>query len=262
MAKDSQSDGQSDGQSEAQAGPMEATRVEQQAASAPASQPTPESGSSPAGPSVVRKSRLPGAILAFFGGLTVLVVVGFGCFYLLVDKVAEGPVEMLADALSSVLGTEVVVSGSTAVLEKSEIGELALVQRKAQAITKVQTTWMGSEKVLIVRGDFLVKAGFDLSEGAQWGIIEGRINGPLPEGKVLSVEPVGDFEIYYAESGTINRLNAQDHANAFNHLKNQARRDAQRSDIGEEAEAVLLRRLSDRMGETGEGLKWQEGVLP
>ena len=207
-------------------------------------------------------SRLPGAIMALFGGMTLLMLVGAGCFYFLYSQVAKGPVDMMAEALSNVFGAEVVVSGSTAVLEKSEIGELALVQRKTQAITKFQTTWLGSEKTLIVKADFIVKAGFDLSEGGQWGILDGEINGPMPEGKVLSVEPAGDFEIYYAENGAINRLNPEDHAKAFNHLKNQARRDAERSDIGKEAERVLLRRILDRMGDVGEGLTWQDRVLP
>ena len=221
-----------------------------------------DSASSVEGGSKHRKSRLLGSILAVFGGMTMLMIVGVGCFYFLYEKAAKGPVDKMAEALSGVFGTEVVVSGSTAVLAKSEIGELALVQRKTQAITKLQTTWMGSEKTLIVRADFVVKAGFDLSEGGQWGILNGKIDGPLPRAKVLSVEPVGDFEVYYAENGAINRLNPQDHARAFNHLKNQARKDAQRSDIGQEAERVLLRRISDRMGAAGEGLTWQNGVLP
>lgn len=211
---------------------------------------------------MVAKSRLPGTLWAFFGGVTLLMLAGFSCVYFFVHKVTTAPVEKLADALSEVLSTKVVVSGSTAVLGKSEIGELALVQRKTQAITKFQHTWLGSEKTLIVRGDFQVKAGFDLSEGGQWNILNGAINGPLPEGKVLSVEPMGDFEIYYAESGAINRLSPEDHASAFNFLKRQARRDAERSDIGEEAERVLLRRLNDRMGESGDGLKWQGGIIP
>ncbi len=80
---------------------------------------------------------------------------------------------------------------------------------------------------------------------------------------MLSVEPIGDFEIYYSESGALNRLNPQDHASAFNYLKKQARRDAERSDIGEEAKGVLLRRLSDRMGDAGDELEWKkEEVLP
>ncbi len=205
----------------------------------------------------VKRSRAAGVIWALFGGVTLLMLAAFACFYFFVHQAASAPVEKLAEALSRVLGTEVKVTGSTAVLEKSEIGELALVQRKTQAITRYATTWLGSEKILIVRGDFLVKAGFDLSEGGQWEILDGRINGPLPHGKVLSVEPIGDFEIYYSENGAINRLNAQDHASAFNALKNQARRDAEKSDIGKEAERALIRRLSDQMGDEGEKLDWK-----
>ncbi|MGB2403015.1 MAG: DUF4230 domain-containing protein [Akkermansiaceae bacterium] len=207
-------------------------------------------------------SRWPKAIVAFFAGVTILMLAGVACSYFLYLKLAQDPVEKMADALSDVFGTEVVVSGSTAVLEKAEIGELALVQRKTSAITKFQTTWLGSEKTLIVRADFIVKAGFDLSEGGQWGILDGKINGAMPRGKVLSVEPQGDFEVYYAESGAINRLSPEDHARAFNYLKNQARNDAERSDIGKEAERVLLRRIVDRMGKVGDELTWQEELIP
>lgn len=208
-----------------------------------------------------KKSRA-AAIWAFFGGVTLLMVAGFACFYFMVHRATSAPVDKLAEALSTVLGTEVKVSGSTAVLEKSEIGELALVQRKTQAIVKYETSWMGSSKVLIVRGDFLVKAGFDLSEGGNWGILDGRINGKMPEGKVLSVEPIGDFEIYHSDNGTLNRLKPQDHANAFNHLKRQARRDAERSDIGKEAERALLRRINDRMSGLDTDIQWNEERLP
>jgi hypothetical protein len=213
----------------------------------------------------LKKSRA-ASIWAFFGGITLLVAVGMlvgvGCFYFMVSRAASAPVDKLAQALSTVFGTDVMVSGSTAVLEKSEIGELALVQRKTQAIVKYETTWMGSDKLLIVRGDFLVKAGFDLSEGGNWDILDGKINGKMPEGKVLSVEAIGDFEIYHSDNGTINRLKPQDHANAYNYLKNQARRDAERSDIGKEAERVLLRRINDRMSGLDQDIQWKEETIP
>jgi len=208
---------------------------------------------------VVKKSKA-SSLWALFVGLSLLIVAGFASFHYFVAKPAVAPVHRLADALSGVFGTEVKVTGSTAVLEKSEIGELALVQRKTQAITKFETKWLGSSKLLIVRGDFLVKAGFDLSAGGQWGLLEGKLDGPLPEGKVLSVEPIGDFEIYYAESGAINRLSPEDHASAFNYLKKQARVDAERSDVCEEAERALIRRINDRMNSL-DGAEWQ-GVLP
>lgn len=213
---------------------------------------------------IVQKKSRAGSIWAIFGGLTMLMIAGFACFYFLASKAVNAPVNKLAETLSVVFGHDVTVNGSTAVLEKSEIGELALVQRKTQAIVKYETTWMGSNKMLIVRGDFLVKAGFDLSEGGNWQILEGKIKGKFPEGKVLSVEPIGDFEIYHADSGTINRLNSKDHENAFNYLKSQARRDAERSDIGKEAERALLRRINDRLsGQLGKDVQWdQTEALP
>lgn len=210
---------------------------------------------------VPRRSRA-ASIWAIFGGLTVLLVAGFACFYFMMSRATKAPIEQLAQTLSTVFGTEVNVSGSTAVLEKSEIEELAVVQRKTQAIVKYETIWMGSSKVLIVRGDFLVKAGFELDDGGSWEIINGRVSGKLPQGKVLSVEPVGDFEIYHSDNGTINRLKPQDHANAFNQLKSQARSDAIRSDIGEEAERVLVRRIKDRMNGLGLDVDLNEQVLP
>ena len=215
-------------------------------------------------PEPIKKSYT-GCLLALFSGMTMLMVAGFASFYFFVSKPTEEAGEQwadrFADALSGVFGTEVNVTGSTAVLEKSEIGELALVQRKTQAIIKYETTWWGSVNTLIVRGDFIVKAGFDLSEGGQWEILEGRVNGALPEGKVLSVEPAGPLEVYYSENGLINNLSSEDHTSAFNYLIRQARLDAERSDISKEAEEVLIRRINDRLGvpmdEVEQGLDWQ-----
>ena len=203
-----------------------------------------------------------GCLLALFAGLSMLIVAGFASFHFFVTKPAadatEHWVDRFAGSLAGVLGTEINVSGSTAVLGKSEIGELALVQRKTQAIMKYETSWLGSVNTLIVRGDFIVKAGFDLSDGGQWEILDGRVNGTFPVGKVLSVEPVGPIEVYYSEHGLINYLGPEDQASAFNYLIRQARRDAVRSDICKEAEAALLRRINDRMGvPVGEELDWQ-----
>lgn len=198
------------------------------------------------------KSRGVALVVAFFLGLSFLIAVGFTCFYFFVAKPmkesAMEPVARLADAMSNILGTTVEVQGKSVVLEQSEIGELALLQRKMHSITKYQGRWLGSEKTLIVRCDFIVKAGFDLSEGGQWGFLHGELEGALPEGKVLSVEPLGDFEIYFSESGILNKLSSEDHAEAFNLLKDQARRDAEESDIVEEVERNFRIRIMDKIG--------------
>ncbi len=210
----------------------------------------------------LQKKSCASSIMAVSVGIILLMVAGTACFYFMVSRATVAPVDKLAEALSTIMGTEVTVRGSTAVLEKSEIDELAVVQRKTQAIVKYETSWLGSKKILIVRGDFLLKAGFDFAEGGSWEILNGKINGKLPQGKVLSVEPIGDFEIYHSGNGAINRLNPQDHANAYNHLKKQARRDAERSDIGREAERVLMRRINDRMNGSEADLQWSIKTLP
>lgn len=201
---------------------------------------------------VLVKRSYGGCFLSFFVGMSILLFSGFAGFYYFVAKpmaaTGQDMTVELAEALSGVFGTNVEVVGSTVVLEKSEIEELAVVQRKIQVITKYETSWMGSENLMIVRGDFLVKAGFDLSGGGEWSFVDGRMDGPLPEGKVLSVEPIGSLEVYYSENGIINHLSTEDQASAFNYLIRQARRDAERSDIGREAEDVLIRRVNDRLG--------------
>ena len=216
-------------------------------------------------------SRVPRIVLAFFLGLSLLLITGFSCFYYFIAKpmqqTATAPIDRLASAMSQIFATTVSVAGESAVLEQSEIGELALIQREISSITRYQTRWMGSKKTLIVRANFTVKAGFDLSEGGQWGIITSsgaassvantatnsvntgyHIDGALPKGEILSVEPSGDFEIYHADNGTLNKLSSQDHAEAFNLLKAQARRDAEASDAPAAAEALLRQRLADLLG--------------
>ncbi len=193
-----------------------------------------------------------GCLLALCVGLSVLVLAMGASFYFFVSKPMADQggraVDRLADALSGVFGKTVEVKGSTAVLEKSEIEELAVVQRKIQVITKYETTWMGSKNTMIFRGDFLVKAGFDLSDGGQWTLVDGKISGEFPRAKVLSVEQMGDVELYYSENGLINRLSPADHASAVNRLVWQAKKDARRSDITAEAEKILRQRINDRLG--------------
>ncbi|MBK1792317.1 DUF4230 domain-containing protein [Persicirhabdus sediminis] len=201
-------------------------------------------------------------IWSLCGGVALLMVVGFSCFHFFVakpvhDSASRGIslIEKAASAMGIVFNEKVEIKGNTAVLAKAKIEELAVCQRKTQVIVKYKTQWWGSEKMLIVRGDFLVKAGFDLSAGGQWSIIDGRMSGDFPEAKVLSVEPVGDFEIYYSQGGIINQLSSEDHLRAFNALKNQARRDAENSDIMDEASGILRQRFRDLMD--GQ-LLWEE----
>lgn len=194
-----------------------------------------------------RKSAA-GTVLAFFVGLALLVLVGAGCFYFFVGKPAAVPLDRFARALEQVTQRKVEVKGSTVMLEQSAVSELAVVERQTQSMIKYETRWLASDNVLIVRGDFVVKAGFDLDKVANLALIDGRIGGSWPRAEVLSVELV-DYEVFFSQNGTINKLQQKDQEGALLLLLAEARKNAQESDIREEAE----RRLQERLEDLGQG---------
>lgn len=196
-----------------------------------------------------RETKSAGAtVWAFFGGLALLVVVGMASFYFFVGKPATAPLDRFAKVLEQVTQRKVVVSGSTVTLEESGVSELAVVQRKTQSLIKYETSWLTSENILIVRGEFVVKAGFDLSKVTKIEMVDGEVSGTWPEAEILSVE-LKDYEVFFSQDGTINKLQAKDQEEAIVLLLEQAREDAQESDLREEAE----RRLRERLEDLGQG---------
>jgi hypothetical protein len=196
-----------------------------------------------------RETKSAGAtVWAFFGGLALLVVVGMASFYFFVGKPATAPLDRFAKVLEQVTQRKVVVSGSTVTLEESGVSELAVVQRKTQSLIKYETSWLTSENILIVRGEFVVKAGFDLSKVTKIEMVDGEVSGTWPEAEILSVE-LKDYEVFFSQDGTINKLQPKDQEEAIVLLLEQAREDAQESDLREEAE----RRLRERLEDLGQG---------
>ncbi|MDB4547499.1 DUF4230 domain-containing protein [Akkermansiaceae bacterium] len=109
---------------------------------------------------------------------------------------------------------------------------------------------MGSDKMIIVKGDFLVKAGFDLTEFDGFELEGEKVVGTWPSAKVLSVEQL-DYEVFFSKNGVINKLSQGDFENVSNLLQKQARTDAvEHSDILQDAERVIRTRLEDLSGGT------------
>ncbi|MGJ8695336.1 MAG: DUF4230 domain-containing protein [Verrucomicrobiaceae bacterium] len=193
-------------------------------------------------------SRGGGRIFAFFIGLTILVVGGMAAFYYFVGKPAMSPMDRLAEALKNVTEGEVTVTGSSVTLARGEMRELAVEERRVQSMVKYETKWMGSDKMIIVKGEFLVKAGFDLTEFDGFELEGEKVVGQWPKAKVLSVEQLS-HEIFFSKSGVVNKLSERDFEQVVNLLQQQAREDAElRSDILESAERVIQRRLEDLSG--------------
>jgi len=189
-----------------------------------------------------------GRVLAFFIGLSILVVSSVIAFYHFIGKPALSPMDRLAEALHQVTDNEVTVSGNSVTLARAEMRELAVVERKVQSMVKYETKWMGSDKTIIVKGDFLVKAGFDLTEFEGFELEGEQVIGAWPPAKVLSVEQL-DYEIFFSRNGVVNKLNQSDFENVSNLLQKQARQDAvEHSDILQDAERVIRTRLEDLGG--------------
>jgi hypothetical protein len=188
-------------------------------------------------------------LLIFFAGLCALVVVltvaGLPWF---AAKKGSDLTDHVMRAFSRVLQVtpEVVIKGDSTVLEKSSIAELSVVQRKTQVLTKLEGQWLGSSKFLLVRGDFLVKAGFDLNDSFRFNVDQPsrEVFVDLPKPKVLSVA-LQNYEVMLSNNGLINKVQAEDQEKVINHMLVKARTDAERSDIRQEAMQQVEQRLKD-----------------
>ena len=199
-------------------------------------------------PKVAQAPRRGGRTLAFFIGLTLFALGLMAGFHYFVARPALSPVERFAAALGAITQEKVEVSGQSVTIERGETRELAVVQRKVQSMVKYETKWMNSDKLLIVQGDFLVKAGFDLADFQDFELKGNEVVGEWPRAKVLSVEQL-DHRIFFSKNGVVNKIQESDYEAVANLLQKQARQDAlEKSDILEDAERVLQRRLNDLSG--------------
>ena len=191
--------------------------------------------------------------LWFFLGLTSLVLagglVGWVLFLRPAEKVAGSLRDAVGQALSAITGQRVSISANTITLEKSNISELNVVQRKTQTITKLETTSLGSKATLILRGDFVVKAGFDLTKPFTVTVNDqtGEVKADFPPAKITSVE-MRHTEVYFSDNGLITKITPEIQQMATAQMIAQARLDAERSDLKSEAEAQLAQRLKDLPG--------------
>jgi hypothetical protein len=184
----------------------------------------------------------------YFAGLAILGIAGMAAFHFFISKPMSemaSPVAKLAQALGSVTDSEIRVDGYTLTLASEETRELIVVKRKTQTVVKYESRWLGSEKVVIVKGDFEIKAGFDLSEFEGFELKGNEAVGEWPEPRLLAVNLL-DYTTFFSSSGVVNRITDDDREDVVVLLMQQARIDAiKNSDILEEAERIILTRLED-----------------
>ncbi len=214
-----------------------------------------------------RPPRLTGLAWLWAGlGLALVILAGGWVGWLLLvrpaEKAAGGLRRAAAGALEAITGERVSLSSNTVTLQKSDISELNVVQRKTQTMTKIETSVLGSKATLILRGDFVVKAGFDLTQPLSVTVNEttGEVHADFPPARITSVE-MKHYDVYFSDNGLINKITPEHTGLATQQMLAQARLDAEKSDIKEEAERQLRTRLKDLLGREAKRLTVGETQL-
>jgi len=208
-----------------------------------------------------------GWLWAGIGLALVILAGGFVGWLLLVrpaEKAAGGLRDTVVNALEKITGERFTVASNTITLQKTNIAELNVVQRKTQTMTKIETTMFGSKATLILRGDFVVKAGFDLTKPLSVTVNDttGEVRADFPPAKITSVE-LKNFEVFFSDNGLINKITPEHQGMATQQMLAQARLDAEKSDLKEEAETQLQTRLKDLLGRDAKKIMLRETqVLP
>ena len=155
-------------------------------------------------------------------------------------------------------------SGST-VLEKAAISEITVTQRKMRTVVTYRQAWLGSTKVLVVQGDFLVKAGFDLNNAFRFTTNETTrdVTVDLARPKILSTDFI-TTEVLYSSDGIINKLSPQDSAAVVRQMLAETRLQAQQSDMLAEASQQIEQRIKDMLHGTAGNVtvRFHDGPLP
>ena len=138
--------------------------------------------------------------------------------------------------------------------------ELAVVERPTLVEREFNATFLGSAKRVRLRGEFLVKAGFDLRQPfsarldrsdakatAGSGSEPAVVQVSMPPARILGVES-RKVEVLELTNGLWNRVNAGELEKEINALAEQAREKALQANLVRDAENALTAQLRERLG--------------
>ena len=166
-------------------------------------------------------------------GLAFFALTGVG-LYLGYDALVKKPSEVLTNSVRNakdVLKTIFAPKGEITVTTTDRFGRpvvmYSLYEKRMASAYTYKNKWLGSEKSLSIRDEFICRYGVDASlNGVQvdWdspGVI--RLDGVQPS--LISCEPVGQ-QVIDEEEGVWNKLQPEERAMAQNAFLQQARKEA------------------------------------
>ncbi len=175
------------------------------------------------------------------------------------DRLVQRTLAALQDAFHHVFQPRVTVDNHVVFEQTARVLELVVVQRDTTVERERNDTRLGSSKRVRLRGDFHVKAGFDLQTpfSAQLERSTGAgaasrgelpvLRVTLPKARILSVESK-KIDVLELKNGIWNRVQPGELAEDINALTDQARLKAEEANLAREAESALTAQLRERLG--------------
>jgi hypothetical protein len=147
---------------------------------------------------------------------------------------------------------EVRLNETVVVQQSSPILELATVSKSLMVEDTYTHTFLGSTKVLVVRGIFTAKAGYDLKQRFLLRITTNptKITAEFPEPKLLSLE-MTRYEVVRDESGWWNYITHEEREVAVNRLQEKARQQVLASGLLHDAQTLMENQLHTLLGAHG-----------
>ena len=159
----------------------------------------------------------------------------------------------MRDAFVAVAGgmqPRVTVNEHVVYEQSSPVLELAVLEREATVERETENTWMGSTKHLRVRGQYRVKAGFDLTRPFSVGIDGDHADAvrlQMPRARLLSVE-LEKLDVLTMDNGLWNHVAPEEFEQEVNALNLDARQKAWREGMASEAEKIFAGQLQEKLG--------------
>ena len=167
---------------------------------------------------------------------------------------AEGTIrwmEKAGAAIGKLVGAEarVDITNQSVTLPASEIKELALSQRKILCITKYEATWLGSKAMIIVKGVYTVKFGYNLNKPPKVGLSPDSkaVSVELPAPEMLSLQTESQI-VYHDQAGIMKSMSPKETEAAFTANREAAKQEALEMGMPSEAQARMRERIKDIFG--------------
>jgi len=123
--------------------------------------------------------------------------------------------------------------------------ELAVVTKETKVEHLMEHEWLGSKKRIWLRGTYVARAGFDLTQPFSVRVEGRKIETELPPPKILSVDST-DTEVLVFENGLWNKIGAAELENELRVLPVLARQKASEAGLQKEALETFTARVRDK----------------